>query len=170
MKITTKQQMYRLYHAGRFGNRPRSFTHAELLSSPPSCNVSARYSQAVSGNPGIYNLPPLTAAAEASKLTHPVTFVEAIDHRNQLQGEWDGTNLSFTTADGPMKSAFTAERIDVSGLLAISVLRTGLDAGDFDWLQDLITDFPGHTVEFTSLSKPFGLLNRRMIVWEVRAY
>lgn len=48
------------------------------------------------------------------------------------------------------------------------VLHSYLDVDDYDSLVELCQRFPNVVIEATMFERPFGLLDRRLVIWEVR--
>jgi hypothetical protein len=91
-----------------------------------------------------------------------------------LQGEVMQSNrglyLLYSTLPMPMRPALATRSAEVYGIIATSLLRTTLDPGDYDWLMELLDTYEDHVVEFSHYRVHCGVLQRRMIVWEVRSY
>lgn len=37
-------------------------------------------------------------------------------------------------------------------------------------IEDLMNEYPDHVIEFTCMTKPYGTLGWKTVVWEVRNY
>lgn len=176
-RITTKRQMYRILHTGRFGNYPRAWQSlGEVQQSGYTGHVSLR-SLEVNNPVRLYHVPAEQLAASVAALPEyhraaGLTFSESPpDEMRSIQGEFNGQHLTYTFAGYPMRIAFDHECLHADGFRAHCILGTYLDANDYDWLRELIADFPGATVEFSAFRRPVGTQpGSKMIVWEVRHY
>jgi hypothetical protein len=174
--VGTKAMMYRLLKAGRFGNYPRSWDSVDAVERDKFTGLVSIRSLEVSNPVKLYHIPgaELRETVEAIPMERRAAgfnFLEAPpDHKRTIQGEWDGTNLFYSCDPQPMRFALAKDGRQVSGVVARTLLRHYLDPGDVDWLDDLVMDFPDHVIEFSGVSIRCGTHNRRMIVWEVRAY
>jgi len=174
--IDTKTEMYRHLYAGRFGNYPLAWeTLDEVLRSGYTGCVSLRSRQ--TSNPvRLYHIPfneLEKTVAELPPLHRDggLVFSEAPpDDKRVVQGEWDGYSLTYSFYRAPMRLAFEKQLLHADGLTAKQILRHYLDAADYEWLNDLVDDFPGHVVEFSGYSCRVGTHRRRCIFWEVRKY
>lgn len=177
LRITNKQIMYRLLMAGRFGNYVRAWNSLEEIAAAGySGHVSIRSNQ-ISNPVRLYHvpfadLPAAIAALPDNQSRHGLRFSESPpDHLRTIQGEYDGYSLTFSFAPLPMRLAFAQECHHATGLTSRILLRRYLTAGDFDWLDSLLEDFPGSTVEFSAFSAPVGTTpGSQCIFWEVRHY
>lgn len=176
IRVTSKRIMYELVDRGRFGNYPLNWTSVEdVIASGFQGEVSIR-STVVSNPVKLYHVPVSELAARVAALDPkytkaPLRFSEAPpEHLRTIQGEWDGTRLTYTFDANPMRIALLNDCRHATGIMARSLLRTYLDPADVDWLDELLTDFPDHTVEFSGFNAPVGILQTRMYVWECRYY
>lgn len=77
-----------------------------------------------------------------------------------------GLNVLWTP-DKTLRSGWES----LSGLRAVGLMRKHLWPSDYDAIQELLEDYPGHVVEFTAFTKAVGTIpNRNAMVWEVRYY
>lgn len=175
--IGTKQKMYSLLEAGRFGNYPRMWSSVQsILDSGFNGKISIRSKDIA--NPvrlyhvPVHELPSRIAALPDSQRYSGLTFTEAPpDEYRVVQGEWDGYNFDYTFAPHPMKIAFEHQRLHANGPKARWLLKGFLEPNDLDWLESLIQDFPGSVVEFSAFSVPVGVIrSSKVIYWEVRNY
>lgn len=175
-RITTKGEMYRLLYGGRFGNYPQAWRSLdEIRASGYSGHVSIRSVQ--TSNPvKLYHVPAEQLAGKVAALPQShreagLVFSESPDDsKRTIQGEWDGFNLTYSFAQAPMRLAFERQMLHADGPRARWLLKRYLDVSDYEWLDDLLHDFPNHVVEFSAFSCRVGTHRRRMIVWEVRHY
>ncbi len=174
--VDTKRKMYDLVERGRFGNYPRWWRSIEDVdASGYRGHVSLRSLQVM--NPvRLYHVPVCELRDRVRKLPASqqqagIVFSESPpDDKRGIQGEWDGFNLHYTYNRQPMRLALEAEPNHISGPRARLLLRSQMHLGDYEWLDDLLTDFPEHIIEFSTFTIPVGQLLTNMFVWEVRAY
>lgn len=177
MRIETKSQMYRLLESGRFGNYPISWPSVrDIVSSGFSGRVSVR-SRQVANPIRLYGIPIAELRRTLSQLpteqrNAELTFSEFVPHETHgtIQGEYDGFNLTYSLVRAPMRIALEKQLLHADGPRARWILKRHLEATDYEWLDDLLADFPGHVVEFSCFTCRVGTLRRRAIFWEVRAY
>lgn len=95
---------------------------------------------------------------------------------NLIQGEVylgsRGLELTYSTVVGvPMRDALTRETLTTVGIRAIGVLRVNLNPVSYDWLQLLLTRYPGHVIEISVFRVNWGNLpGYNTVYWEVRNY
>lgn len=177
MRIETKTEMYRLLESGRFGNYPMCWSSIqEIERSGFTGRVSVR-SRQVANPVRLYGIPASKIQAAIAGLPDDqrnaaLTFSEVLPHETNgtIQGEYDGFNLTHSFYPAPMRIALERQLLHAEGPAARWILKRHLDASDYDWLDDLLADFPGHVVEFSAFTRRVGTLRRRAIFWEVRAY
>lgn len=111
-------------------------------------------------------------ALPANQKKQKLSFTEAPpDHARLIQGEWDGWNLRYTFSGLPMRLAFDQQCLHVSGIAARWILKYYLEPYDQEWIQSLLDDFPGATLEFSSFTVPVGVIpSSKTLIWEVRHY
>lgn len=95
---------------------------------------------------------------------------------NVLQGEvWQSENhleLTYSTVlDLPMRDALRSDLNRTSGLHAVTLLKCSLCPNSWDWLNQLLDNYPNHTVEFSCFSVEWGTVPYyNTVFWEVRNY
>lgn len=99
----------------------------------------------------------------------------AVEQSLLLQGEvfrdTFGLRLYYSTVKKPMRDALRKYSADVSGIMAVSLLRWAMDPSSYDWFQELLDLYPNHVVEFSSYAKCWGTVaNCNTIIWECRLY
>lgn len=175
--IGTKEKMYRLLEAGRFGNYPRMWSSVQsILDSGFRGDISIR-SKDIANPVRLYHIPVAELDSKVNQLVDSqkysgLTFTEAPpDGYRVVQGEYDGYNFDYTFAPHPMRIAFEHQRLHANGAKARWLLKAYLDSNDLDWLDGLLEDFPGSVVEFSAFSVPVGVVkSSKTIFWEVRHY
>lgn len=82
-----------------------------------------------------------------------------------------GLDLYYSTTAKPMREALRLNGQQESGIIAVSLLKRHLRPGDYEWLLALLERYPGHVIEFTTLSCCWGTVpNSNTLIWEVRLY
>jgi hypothetical protein len=96
---------------------------------------------------------------------------------NVIQGEVQrgifGLDLHYSLVSGkPMREALAEDARNDSGLAAKVIMEYFLtNPNDLEWIYKLLDRFPGHVVEFTTLSIQWGTLSGyNTLVWEVRSF
>ena len=174
--ITRKTEMYRLVKAGRLGNYPRMWDTVAEVENDKNVGLVSIRSLERSSPVKLYHIPAadlrrVVADLPAIHIKAGLTFLEAPpDHLRTVQGEWDGHNLFYSFRPEPMRTALEKDGKQVSGLTARLILKQHLDPIDVEWLDELTEQYPDHVIEFSGFRVRCGTLQRRMIVWEVRAY
>lgn len=102
-------------------------------------------------------------------------FNEPIDPRTVLlNGEICRSEQHYTLfcsrVQDHMRPALRAGGEHLFGLTALLTLRAFACHRGLHVIEELLDEFPDHIVEFTCLSKPYGTLGWRTVIWEVRNY
>ena len=181
--VTNKKDFTRRYAAGEFGNAsPTWSTLAEFYQAHlgPTSKVLYSLRCKIPGGPCYYNL-------NSSEVVHQWTcqplgadnfYVSemAPHHIGTINGEVcrtiQGLNLFYGPGDVPMREALKQGK-QVTGLQADMILRAKVDPSGYNWIMELLEEYPGHTVEFTSFAFPWGTLasvGHCTVIWEVRLY
>jgi hypothetical protein len=169
---------YRMLRTGRFGNYPAAWSSLEdVLAGGFTGEVSIR-SREISNPVRIYHIPVADLAATVAALPEEqkragLEFSEAPpDDKRVVQGERDGQRLYYSYVGKPMRFALAEGGQHLYWAQARMFLKRHLTAGDYEWLESLLEDFPGHTVEFSAFSVPVGQLGpttgSQCIFWELR--
>ena len=187
MKITSKKQFYELAQNALCGNTPRVWTDRFEL--------DRDYDNGRGGLPKLFRLRTLKPG-DPRGTSRDVNFYNAYinlafqpgvfcvsefpppgaETGPLLQGELSWVNgewwLYYTHAPGYMRTVLPATGRHLRGWAAIRLLRGHLTPSDFDTLMELFdrytedTDYP--VVEFGNYRRPWGRLNRNLIIWEIR--
>lgn len=178
--ITNKNQMYRLLLDGTFGNHARAWESLDALAASGYRGHVSLRSKETSNPVRLYHVPyddlATTVAALPPDQTKPgLIFSESPpDAERTLQGEVmrneSGLKLTYSFAPHPMRIAFEKQILSATGLVAGLLLRKHLDPCDYEWIETLLDDWPGHVVEFSGFLVKVGTLQRRCLIWEVRNY
>jgi hypothetical protein len=148
----------------------------DVLASGFKGEVSIR-SREISNPVRLYHIPvdklaETVAALPLNQSRAGLEFSEAPpDDKRVVQGEWDGRRLYYSFVGKPMRFALAEGGQHLYWTEARRFLKQHLTAGDYEWLESLLEDFPDHTVEFSAFSVPVGVLAKtgsQTIFWEVR--
>lgn len=174
-----KQDFYRRYTMGEFGNRIGDWAYEEFLTNGYDGLVGLRFLQA--GRPTIYNL---TADHVRNHWDFPfspqeVRVAEQLEQQERrviINAECCITDtgrlaLRYSRLPSKMKPAVPKYGIDVEGILAWEVIRHACNPTSVDDLRELIFTYPNAAIEFTACDRNVGVLpHRNTIIWEVREY
>ena len=187
----TKAENYELYHRGYYGNHLKFwsslddfFIDLDTRKWNPETHVALRTVNV----PGI-KLPNYCSRTLPSEVTAIATrWVKEFDIRPDqivlneigpdadivLQGEIMRTqrhyDLYYSTMRVMMRQALQYAPKSACGLAALHRVRSVMDASSFDNLQRLFDEFPEAIIEFSTYSRPVGVLQTNTVFWEVRAY
>lgn len=181
-KIRTKIEMYRLFGAGKFGNKTREWREFDwyLRSGFPGL-VALRQV----GNPGglcTYNLTQDEAVQEREKWIslgiHPdeIQVSEMLPgKRIQFAGEVMQSDrfydLFFYRKPGlHMRDGLRLHGQHAYGFQAATMLNHYMDTISRENLTRLFDEYPGHVVEFSCCSIAVGTMGWNTVFWEVRDY
>lgn len=179
--VLTKKDFVIRYKAGEFGNASPtwdSFTEFNDLHLYQS-DVLFHLRNRVAGGVTHYNQTwPEAAMLWFGKKDWGQWYVSemAPHHLNLIQGEvmqgTRGLELFYSTVNNlPMRDALAAKSHSTHSIMAGSLLRHYLCPNSYEWMQELLTRYPGHVVEFSTFSRCWGTLPRfNTIFWEVRSY
>lgn len=188
-EVLTKKDFVRRYAAGEFGNRPRTWyspndwwqtpeLHAGDYgwnwNGPKLFHLRGKHSN----DKTYYNLTINQLLKQLMKIDSDNYYVsEMVDHSlNVIQGELQTVRgdlfLRYSTEpDINMRQAMQDSRArTATNLQALAILQDKLQPQDYDWIQELRTRYPGHAIEFGSFSQGVGVLQTKLIIWEVRLY
>lgn len=178
-RISTKRSMYRHLAAGHFGNYMPCWLTLEEAEQQDLETIGAR-SYDVGDPIRLYRLPRATMRQELSKrgaLGRDLIFYTTdygLEAWRVIQGELmrdsGGLQLRYTFRAEPMRVALEMDERHASGLTALMLLRQHVDPQGVDALMELLDEYDGAVVEFTSYRAPVGAFRHRTIIWEVRHY
>lgn len=175
--VKTKADFVRRYQANHFGNRaPTWDTLNEYLQDNYQGLVHIR--NRVVGGPTWYDV----KSEDVDLVWHRVVAMGhdqlyisgmAPTHLTLFQGEvQQSTNhidLYYSQVRKPMRASLLEGGRQVSGILAIGLLRKYLCETSYDWLQTLLTEFEDHVIEFSTYATNWGTIpNVNTVFWEVR--
>lgn len=181
LPVLSKSDFLKRFQLGEFGNKTQNWdTYEEFRLSGYNGLVHIR--NRIAGGKTWYNVPACDVFYEMRMI---ITHGEAEENslylaamaptsETVIQGEVfrseTGLALYYSTVAKPMRESLVEGGKQVYGLTAKLLLEHHLDAVDYDWIQELLDQFENHIVEFSCYNTRCGTLNRRMIIWEVRAY
>ena len=166
--VLTKRDFVRRFIAGEFGNRTPVWT-----SVPTDFDGELCFRGYEPGFRTVYNAP-------RTMPQPPGCYVSAmmprdIEAKGLIQGEvmqsTRGLSLYCSSLRLPMKDALNIGGAQVYGLTASLLLRRNLCWNSYTWLQELLSLYPDHVVEFSAYAVNYGMLpNHNTLFWEVRNY
>lgn len=183
MTIMSKSQMFRLYEAGEFGNKLRSWKGVDAyLASGFTGMVGMRYRGGEPGKWCAYNLPRTKIPGlarkwcqEGAEVNRIIVSEAAPDHRLYMQGEFCADNamgyyLFYSTAPLPMREALKTGR-HCYGPSALMVAISRMTPASEDEFRALLERFPSAVIEFSVYHHCLGSSPRcNTLFWEVRNY
>jgi hypothetical protein len=176
----TKEEFYRRYMAGEFGNRPTSWAcFSDLVASGYEGRVGIR--NMVPGGPFHYGVKVSDLKAGCWPAgAHPSSsrFSTAMpDDRLAVQGNVQvavgGLTLEYSCEKNVSHRQAVRQPLlrHAYRLEAVGLLRTHLWGTSLDDINELLHNYPGAVIEFSAYETAVGLLPRRNTVfWEVRDY
>lgn len=179
--VLTKNDFVRRYRLGEFGNRSRTWEWYEWENYYDANQDSLKgnlYHLRNKEKGGItrYNLSASLVTEYLKSLGKNWYVSEMAPHNDgTLQGEVQETSkglyLHYTFAKLPMREAFEVQSLDSFNLQAKHLIKGYMNQKSQDWLDHLLTTYPGHTVEFTCFTRCWGNLEGyNTVFWEVRNY
>jgi len=184
---TTKAENYELYHKGYYGNHLAFWPSLGAFLQDETWDQSRPVALRTSFTPGIqlpyYCVPTMpiavgTIANEWESLGVPLSAIvlneigpdEFIAIQGEVMLSINGMDLRYSTEKLLMRQALAKSQKHVSGLVAQQTLLAFLDPTSYDNLQRLFDDFPDAIIEFSTYSRPVGVLQNNTVIWEVRNY
>ena len=184
---TTKAENYELYHKDHYGNHLAFWPSLKAFFADKTWPLDRPIALRTSFTPGIqlpnYCQPTLPGEVfclanqwvELGVPREAIVLNEiGLDEFIALQGEVmlspNGMDLRYSTEKLLMRQALAKSQKHVSGLVAQQTLLAFLDPTSYDNLQRLFDDFPDAIIEFSTYSKPVGVLQNNTVIWEVRNY
>ena len=182
--VLTKKDFVKRYQEGEFGNRSPTWDNiGDFLKEPHPLDQLIHIRNRVKGGPTwddvtSYQVEALWRSIVEDGIAKPedlyLSYMAPTD-KTVIQGELmiteSGLELYYTKIQKPMRRAFRICAETAKGLLAKVILGTYVPDNDQEWLHELLVDrYPGHVVEFSTYSVPFGTERKRTVIWEVRKY
>ena len=177
----------RRYQKGEFGNRAPTWNSVDEWITDPAGHGSTGWNgprlfhlrNRVAGGETYYDLTVNSLIDQLGSLRSPIEnfYVSemAPTELTLIQGEvcrtFDGLYLTYSTVRRPMREALNQRLETASGLRAKILLESYMDANSFDWTMELLDNYDGHVVEFSTYSCEWGTLPYyNSVFWECRAY
>lgn len=183
--IPSKAESYRLYDAGKFGNKFRTWNNFDAIAASGfSGNIVMRYKGGAGGAkyPHVGEHMSLKRASELIPLWKSVgakedqiVFNEAApDNALVLQGEVmlsvEHISLFWSDAKTAMRKAMLKGQ-QWHGLRALALLETRLFPSSLDDIRTLFDLYPSSVIEFSAYRYAVGSIpGRNAVIWEVRDY
>jgi len=182
MKIINKEMSFKLYEAGEFGNKLRTWSNLDSLLLDNYCgNVTIRYASKY-GKWCKYNVQQDRIKNELIKMEGDgadltlIRFNEsAPDDHLVIQGEImeDGDYqyiLCYSTDKITMREAMKHPK-EMLGLPVINLLKKYLSKPSMDNIERLLSLYPYAVIEFSTYDHCLGNIpGNNTIFWEVRNY
>lgn len=189
LRVVRKTQNYRLWRAGTYGCKLRSWTPWDWRKSGFQGQVALR-TLISGGGPCCYQIEPddveeVLYEWEISGISEASVTVDELAPADVaiLQGEYfnvrfllDGYPthgyLHYSRERSHMRTALTmAPERDAHGLRADLLLRDAMTQASYEDWQELLERYPEHVLEVSIYDRCLGdLPERNALVWEVRRY
>jgi hypothetical protein len=182
MRITSKTMFVRMWNEGVFGNRPNVWQNVSAaVNSGYVGKVSIRYNGHGVSGPFVSDLHvgdlqqamgELVARGwtERDLYIHEDTPNDTLCINGEVREYGGEFCLLYSTVPKRMRDSLKEGRRAVRGTVAKNILRDLLMPEDLEHLYGLLDLYSEHAIEFTGYRVRVGVLQRRMIVWEVRYY
>ena len=180
--VLTKHDFVKRYKAGEFGNHAPTWNALEEYQNAGYKGMVHLRNRQASGTT-IYNVPDYRvkenwdAMLKAGILPSDIYISAMAPHeKNVIQGEVFQSTRHYTLFYSrqvglPMRDALQKDGNQVHGIMVLTMLRECLDVRSMLWLEDLLQNYPGHVVEFSTFSEQWGTLpGFNTCFWEVRNY
>lgn len=181
--VLTKHDFVQRYAQGEFGNRsPTWHTIEEYMESGDTRSL-IHIRNRIAGGATWYDVPACRVErtfheALATGLKPEQLYFSAMcpTEKTLMNGEFMiGDNgeayLFYSTVKKPMRASLKEGGRQLGGVTAWVILQQLMNVRSFEWLQHLIWNYPGHVVEFTTLSTCWGTNpGYNTLYWEVRRY
>lgn len=179
--VRTKKDFVERYINGEFGNASLSWpTYEEFVASGYSSGP-IHFRNKIPGGPTHYNVDPLNTLILARELEFNGTlknyYISAMAPHDKglIQGEVSGgfadLYLYYNLQKLPMREAFAVERRFAAGIKARVILQRFMDGNSWEWLNQLLVNYPDHVVEFSTFEIEWGTVPHfNTVFWEVRRY
>jgi len=184
MKVATKSDMLTLQAMGQLGNYLKTYPIEAISQLTERPNAYFTIQSRERDSP---HFVPVAKGQELPTFVHLLVqagqklsniYFRDIPHpelNRTIQGEFckltTGYYLKFLTdSTCNLRDALKDERVQIAeGLQAYLVVTTML-GDDSVSLLDLLSTYPDATIEFTYFSRPVGVHNSPLLIWEVRDY
>jgi len=180
--LSTKAEAIALWQSGALGNKLLSWPSVpEWRESGYAGNVVLRYKGTGGGGWCAYDVAPEEVSevlaegqSQGAELSRIYVNEFCPDLGLVLQGEVMQSeqylSLRYSRVPKPMRVALSEEQHHVDGLGAVLILKSKLDAPSWDALNELLVEYPGAVIEFSTWDGPVGDRGWNTVFWEVRHY
>ena len=181
--VQTKEEMYRLYYQGAFGNKLLTWSsYEDLLKSKYVGTVSMRYKGKAGGGRSAYNVKIENIPEEMASWisqgaeSNLIQFNEsAPDERLIFQGEimrdLNFYHLMYSFEKTKMNVAMRNNPLTAKGLKVVTILKEYLSPNSYEDLMLLLDKYPNSVIEFSVYEMDLGCVpHRNTIIWECRNY
>jgi hypothetical protein len=179
LSVNSKPDFARRYKAGEFGNgSPTWDTAQEFRRSGYRGIVHLR--NRVAGGETYYNKSPEELLFIWGAVRDPAAWYCSAMAPHTEYGTWQGElvetaqglELCWTSAKQPMRQAMAHYQGTDYGLPVVMALRRWMCPNSLEWTYELLRRYPGHVIEFSCFSRPWGTLYPKFntVFWEVRKY
>lgn len=172
--VLSKADFLRRFKKGEFGNAPPTWeTVEEYLESDYKGLVHLRNKKKAGRT--YYNVNKETVKKFPSKNEFYISGMAPHEH-GTIQGEVMrsefGLVLTYFSAKYPMREAFKKCSIKITkGVLSNQILEHHMCVNSYEWVCELLENYPEHVVEFSCFECAWGSTpNRNTVIWEVRKY
>jgi hypothetical protein len=176
--VTSKDVMYRKLVAGEFGNTaPVYFSVDDWKQSPNNGVPLWGIRSHISGDRRAKLDVPTAEVEDYCRLfgSDKFNITPMVDQWLVWRGEVLDTTTglecfgAFGLSHLKWRPVMLRHATTTTGVAARHLLRSVLNENSYDDLMTLFEQYPGHAVEFTALSRCFGIVpHRNSVVWEVR--
>ena len=176
--IDNKQEFKRLSELGVLGNRFRTFRTVDtaLASGVPLFYIRGPYA----GWPHMVPWCPReelvsTVRRIKAKGGRGMQFIEVVKEPRTINAEIThsphGLVLNWATSSTlDLRNDLARNGKHDFGLRALHVLQQRVPPEDIEMIFDLLDDWPGAIIEFSTYCRSVGIYDRPTIIWEVRHY
>lgn len=180
MNIPNKSTSFELYKKGKFGNKVRTwYSIDEFKKENYSGSVTIRYKGAVGGLYLAYDVKDVDKkinefVSQGAKKNLFVINESGPDDEVLIQGEimrnTSGYSLFYSLEKGKMRDCLKKGE-QIEGLNAKLLMQKYLTPNSLEDIMELLDEYPGHIVEFSTYDKNLGDCSaRNTVIWEVRNY
>lgn len=177
--VLTKRDMVRRYIAGEFGNRsPTWNTIQEFYDEYRKVKGLVHLRNRVAAGTTHYNLEPEDAFMAWLATDKPEDWycsamcpTEKTIFQGELRRDEQGLCLYYSGLAKPMREALAISSLHVTRLTAKLALQYHMCPNSYDWTMTLLDRYPGHVIEFSTFSEPWGTIpGYNTVWWEIRMY
>lgn len=183
--VLTKADFVRRYQRGEFGNASPTWDTPEEW----DAYAFPGFGFVVDG---LYHLRNRVSAGITYYNMTPLDIVMVWRHKVKKQSEWYVSAMAptaltlfqgevcqspqhlwlrYSTLPLTMREALSKKQHHEYGIMAVQLLRRYLCPNSYDWLNYLLSAYPGHVVEFSTYSTNWGTIpGYNTVYWEVRNY